>query len=200
MLLKDHSMTTSSDTVSSYGLTNSWIDQRTSRARDDRAACMPAGPIRKLIATCMGPLLIALATLLSFTAAAPTAAAQAVEPPSLKPTYRTITGASNFRQNYDYWKNRFRVFDWSNDGCTGAGITGYGDDFYWPCVQHDFAYRNNRRVGVHNEATRKRVDDVLRRNTRAICSRRPNGLDKHNCYGASDTIYNAVRTFGGAFW
>ncbi len=193
-------MTTSSDTVSSYGLTNSRTDQRTSRESDDSAAGMQARRIRKLIATYKGPLLIALATTLSFTTAAPSAAAPAVKPPSLTSTYLIIAKASNFRQNYDHWKQRFRFFDWSNDGCTGAEVTGYGDDFYWPCVQHDFGYRNNRRAGLHNEATRKHVDEALRQNTQAICNRRPGGLDKDNCYRASDLVYNAVRTFGGNFW
>jgi hypothetical protein len=88
--------------------------------------------------------------------------------------FNTIAADNSLRVHYTQWRHPFPAFDWRTDGCSGpATLTDYADNFYWPCVQHDFGCRNNRRVHRHNDATRAFIDADLLAHTRQLCSRYP---------------------------
>lgn len=110
--------------------------------------------------------------------------------------YRTIVSDDNFRAHYQQWRRGFPGFNWHTNGCSWpASLTHYADNFYWPCVQHDFGYGNSRMVHQHNEATRKFIDVNLLRHTRQLCSHY-GVLAKPGCYVAAGTFYVAVRNGG----
>ena len=110
--------------------------------------------------------------------------------------FAKIAADDKFREHYGEWRRNFPDFDWNNDGCSGpAKLTGYADNFFWPCVQHDFGYRNASRVHRRNEATRKFIDDELLHHTKQVCSHY--GVwKKPRCYVTADHFYKAVRLFG----
>jgi hypothetical protein len=121
--------------------------------------------------------------------------------------YRSIVADDNFRTHYEQYKRQFPPprFNWGNDGCSGpAKLTGYNDNFFWPCVQHDFGYRNNRIASQHNEGTREFVDRQFLRHMRQICDRYDSALIKRGakvaCYGAADAFYHAVRVGAKSSW
>ncbi len=179
--------------------TRNWTDHRISRDHDDSAGCLQPGRARKLIATCLGPLLIALATSLSFTAAIPTAAAQGVDQRFRQNLYRNIISDIRFEQDLAGYKSRYPFFDWTTDGCTVPREIN-AKAFYLPCVKHDFGYRNNRRVGLHNEETRLFVDRQLRKDMIAVCHRRTAPENTSTCLGLVNAAVAAVRLVGGRWW
>ncbi|MFC4454038.1 phospholipase A2 [Deinococcus sonorensis] len=110
--------------------------------------------------------------------------------------FRTIVADDHFRANYSNWRRGFPGYNWSNDGCSGpANRTGYGDNFLWPCIQHDFGYRNNRLAGQHNESTRLFIDVAFLRHMNQLCSHY-SWYAKPGCYAMANVFYNGVR-FGG---
>lgn len=112
--------------------------------------------------------------------------------------FNTIAADNSFHAHYDQWRNKFPNFDWGTDGCSGpAKLTGFADNFYWPCVQHDFGYRNNRKVHRHNETTRAFVDAELLAHIKQLCAHYAL-LAKPGCYLAAQNFYNAVRVGGWA--
>jgi hypothetical protein len=110
--------------------------------------------------------------------------------------FNTIAADRDFRAHSDQWRQKFPEFDWSTDGCSGpAKLTGFADNFYWPCVQHDFGYRNNRKVHRHNEVTRAFIDAEFLAHLRQLCSHYA-WLAKPGCYLAAENFYTAVRAGG----
>jgi hypothetical protein len=119
--------------------------------------------------------------------------------------YRMIVADDNFHANYDRYKRQYPQFNWGNDGCSGpARFTGYSDNFFWPCVQHDFGYRNNRIASQHNEAARQFVDSEFRQHMKQICGRYDSAIRKRparwSCNGAADAFYTAVRARAQSAW
>jgi hypothetical protein len=109
--------------------------------------------------------------------------------------FARIAADDKFREHYDEWRRNFPLFDWNSDGCKGpAKLTGYEDNFLWPCVQHDFGYRNAPLVNRRNEATRKFVDDELLKHTKQVCSHY-GVLKKPSCFVTADNFYKALRRF-----
>jgi len=110
--------------------------------------------------------------------------------------FAKIVADNDFREHYDQLRRDFPRFDWHNNGCSGpAKLTGYADDFFWPCVQHDFGYRNAKMVHRHNETTRTFIDFQLLEHTKRVCSHR-SLLAKPPCYVTANNFYSAVRLFG----
>jgi len=104
-------------------------------------------------------------------------------------TYRD----DNFKNNYLNDRHYMPNYDWSQDGCSGpATKTGYADNFYWPCVQHDFGYRNNRRARMHNEWTRYDIDVSFLRHMDNLCAHY-GVFAKVPCYSMSTIFYKGVR-------
>ena len=110
--------------------------------------------------------------------------------------YRTIVADNDFHARYNSWRKQFPNYNWKTNGCSNpAKYTHYADNFYWPCVQHDFGYGNNQLVGQHNEATRKFIDDKFLEHMKQVCSHYAI-LAKPGCYGAANVFYLAVRAGG----
>src|SRR5688500_13497574 len=94
-------------------------------------------------------------------------------------SYWQIDSDSNFQADYNHYKSAYPGFDWSTDGCSVPMVIQavsrmadkYVAKFYWPCVQHDFGYRNAGHVGLKNENARAQVDQHLKDGMMATCSR-----------------------------
>ncbi|UQN09321.1 phospholipase A2 [Deinococcus sp. QL22] len=115
--------------------------------------------------------------------------------------YTNIAGDNNFRGNYSFNKSRFPRFNWSNDGCSGPSeYTGWSDEFYWPCLAHDFGYRNARLYpNLLNGNHRAWVDSQFKQHMRLKCDTL--GWRKYPCYAAAEGFYQAVRLRGaGSFY
>lgn len=113
-------------------------------------------------------------------------------------TYAIIASTSTFRPRYWTLRGAFPRFNWGNDGCSGpAGYTGWSDEFFWPCVQHDFGYRNARFYPSRmNEADRHWVDGQFKQHMQAVCDTL--GWRKPFCYVAAQAFYTAVYYGGGS--
>ena len=110
--------------------------------------------------------------------------------------FNTIAADNSFRAHYDQWRQQFPKFDWSTDGCSGpARLPRFADNFYWPCVQHDFGYLNHRRVHRYDEATRAFLDAELLAHTRQLCSHYA-ARARPGCYLAANRFYTAARASG----
>jgi hypothetical protein len=133
--------------------------------------------------------LVALAVSLSAPAYAKSRA-----PDLYKRNYRTIVADNHFRANYQNWKRGYPRFDWSNDGCSAPSLfASFSRLFHWPCVQHDFGYRNNRKVGLHNRATKAFVDGTFLGHMKQVCARQ-SGAARLRCNVAAGAFYTAVRS------
>lgn len=80
--------------------------------------------------------------------------------------------------------------DWSSDGCTSAPDYPFGYNFLIACHRHDFGYRNYKRQGRFNEATRQQLDNMFHWDLQNICG------GSWWCNVTADTYYSAVRDFG----
>lgn len=110
--------------------------------------------------------------------------------------YFTVVDDDNFHANYLNWEHYFPGYNWGTDGCSGpAAYSGYNDNFYWPCVQHDFGYRNATFTGNHNETARSHVDSAFQRHMNQLCSHYA-VLAKPGCYTAAKAFFLAVRAKG----
>lgn len=110
--------------------------------------------------------------------------------------FRKIAADDEFRANYRHWRQRYPNYDWNSNGCgEPASGTGYANEFYWACVQHDFGYRNNRLVDVHDERTRLFIDKALAIHLRQICAAR-SGPDRARCDVVGRTFYATMRIWG----
>jgi hypothetical protein len=179
--------------------TGNWTDHhRISRDHDDSAGCIQAGRARTVIATRIMPLLGALMAVLSLTAVARPAAAEGEEDITQR-RYRQIIADPAFGRNVAGYRKQYPFFDWTTDGCTVPKQIN-AKAFYVPCVQHDFGYRNNRLVGLHNEETRRFVDQQLGKRMAAICNRQADPKLKNTCLTGVGAAFAAVRSVGGRWW
>ncbi|GHF40962.1 hypothetical protein HNQ07_001536 [Deinococcus metalli] len=130
------------------------------------------------------------------TAAADSARLGAQAAPYAVTTYTIIASTDTFRSRYSTLRSAFPRFNWSNDGCSGpSGYTGWSDEFLWPCVQHDFGYRNARFYSSRmNETDRHWVDGQFKQHMQQVCDTL--GWRKPFCYVAAQAFYTAVY-FGG---
>ncbi|PNY81615.1 phospholipase A2 [Deinococcus koreensis] len=131
-------------------------------------------------------------------AAQPGAGLSAQAAPYALSTYTTIAATNTFRSRYWTLRGAFPRFNWGNDGCSGpAGYTGWSDEFFWPCVQHDFGYRNARFYPSRmNEADRHWIDGQFKQHMQAVCDTL--GWRKPFCYVAAQAFYTAVYLRGGS--
>lgn len=131
-------------------------------------------------------------------AAQPGTALGAQAAPYFLSTYTTIAATNTFRSRYWTLRGAFPRFNWGNDGCSGpAGYTGWSDEFFWPCVQHDFGYRNARFYPSRmNETDRHWVDGQFKQHMQAVCDTL--GWRKPFCYVAAQAFYTAVYLRGGS--
>lgn len=116
-------------------------------------------------------------------------------------TYTAIAATDVFRNNYNFYRSRYARFNWGNDGCSGpAKFTGWSDEFFWPCVQHDFGYRNARLYPrLLNENHRAWIDGQFKQHMRQKCATL--GWRKYACYVAAEGFWAAVRHGGrGSFY
>jgi hypothetical protein len=100
------------------------------------------------------------------------------------------------------WRKRYPKFDWSTDGCSGGVKHVSKQDFaqfFWPCAQHDFGYRNNDFVGRHDDKTRAFVDSEFLERMRAVCDKL-SGVKKTTCRGKAKLFYAAVHKLGTKAW
>jgi hypothetical protein len=92
---------------------------------------------------------------------------------------------------------RSRPWDVSTDLCSFAADTGPVFDFRSPCVRHDFAWRNLRRLdqraggGVATRARRLEASRQFLRDMDATCAARPFG-QRTACRGIARTYFAAV--------
>jgi hypothetical protein len=80
--------------------------------------------------------------------------------------------------------------DWSSDACSYSPDRPLGYDFVPACNRHDFGYRNYKKQGRFDEASRKRIDDLFYADMKGVCA------GALVCDGVAWTYYEAVRTFG----
>ena len=152
--------------------------------------------------------MVAALVTLGALAALTTASAHAGPPAGLAdfaPVYRAIASDDNFQARYNDYRRLFPGFNWSNDGCSGpAHLSGYSDNFRWPCIQHDFGYRNNHLDHQHDENTRKFIDEQFLRHMREVCQRYDNAIVKRPaklaCFSAAEAFYAAVRNGARSSW
>lgn len=116
--------------------------------------------------------------------------------PYASSTYKIVASTNTFRSRYSTLKSAFPRFVWTTDGCSGpSGYTGWSDEFYWPCRQHDFGYRNVRFYpSLRNETHRHWVDAQFKEHMNSVCDTL--GWRKYPCYVAARAFYTAVY-FGG---
>lgn len=117
--------------------------------------------------------------------------------------YTDIAGDDRFLSNYNFNRRTFPRFVWSNDGCSGpSAYTGWSDEFFWPCVQHDFGYRQIKARFYPNLATgahREWVDGQFLQHMRQKCDTL--GWREYPCRVAAQAFWAAVRARGaGSFY
>ena len=92
---------------------------------------------------------------------------------------------------------RARRWDVSTDLCSFAPNAGPGFDFRVPCIRHDFAWRNLRRLdrqaggGIDTRARRQAANRQFQRDLESTCARRPL-VQRTACRAVAATYYRAV--------
>ncbi|WP_234359239.1 MULTISPECIES: phospholipase [unclassified Plantactinospora] len=86
------------------------------------------------------------------------------------------------------------MFDWSNDGCTGAPDNPLGFAFELSCIRHDFGYRNYKAAQRFAE-NKDRLDLAFYGDMQRVCATYSDAL-RPPCYGLATIYYEAVRIFG----
>ncbi|MDW5324241.1 phospholipase [Plantactinospora sp. KLBMP9567] len=86
------------------------------------------------------------------------------------------------------------MFDWSNDGCTGAPDNPLGFAFELSCIRHDFGYRNYKAAQRFAE-NKDRLDLAFYGDMQRVCATYSDAL-RPPCYGLATVYYEAVRIFG----
>ena len=86
---------------------------------------------------------------------------------------------------------RARPWDVSTDLCSFAPDSGPGFDFRLPCIRHDFAWRNLRRLGIGTRARRLAASRQFLRDMDATCATRP-ALQRGACRTVARTYFAAV--------
>lgn len=121
--------------------------------------------------------------------------------PYASSTYKSVSANNSFRSQYSSLRGKYPSFNWTTDGCSGpSGYTGWSDEFYWPCRQHDFGYRNARHYpSLMNETHRHWVDGQFKQHMQNVCD--DLGWRKYPCYAAAQAFYTAVYYGGkGSFY
>lgn len=88
-------------------------------------------------------------------------------------------------------RSRARTWDVSTDLCSFAPDTGPVFDFRVPCIRHDFAWRNLRRIGRSTRARRLAASRQFLDDLRTTCAVRPVG-QRTACRAVAQTYYAAV--------
>jgi hypothetical protein len=89
------------------------------------------------------------------------------------------------------------AWDLSTDLCSFAPDAGPSFDFRWPCIRHDLAWRNLKRLDqqraapVDTRARRMRANDRFLADLRATCDLR-RGLARTSCRSLALTYHRAV--------
>jgi hypothetical protein len=86
---------------------------------------------------------------------------------------------------------RRRPWDVSTDLCSFAPDTGPAFDFRVPCIRHDFAWRNLKRLGVSTRARRLRASEQFLRDMVGTCAGRP-VVQRAVCRSVASTYFHAV--------
>jgi hypothetical protein len=100
-------------------------------------------------------------------------------------------------QRLDAAAARARAWDVSTDLCSFAPDTGPVHDFRLPCIRHDFAWRNLRRIdrqhggGVDTRARRLVANRQFLRDMEAACAKRP-VVQRTSCGAVARTYFAAV--------
>ncbi len=104
-----------------------------------------------------------------------------------------------FTRQYPSFRRTNKALDWTTDGCSAPllGDSGRSFDFRWPCLRHDFGYRNFKSHGLFNSNTRQRIDDQFRRDLDESCRPRMRTF-KVRCVAWAEIFYTAVRAAGGS--
>jgi hypothetical protein len=95
-------------------------------------------------------------------------------------------------------KRAYPHLDWTTDGCSApvVGNEGRSFNFAQACMRHDFGYRNIKRIGQFNDATRAKIDEQFHRDLESSCATQVR-TRKIRCLMWADTFYVAVRATGG---
>lgn len=92
---------------------------------------------------------------------------------------------------------RSRTWDVSTDLCSFAPDKGPVFDFRLPCIRHDFAWRNLRRIdrqhggGIDTRARRTAANRLFLRDMEVACSRRPT-VQRTSCRAIARAYFGAV--------
>ncbi|MGN6695543.1 MAG: phospholipase A2 [Aquihabitans sp.] len=86
---------------------------------------------------------------------------------------------------------RRRPWDVSTDLCSFAPDTGPAFDFRIPCIRHDFAWRNLKRLGASTRARRLRASEQFLRDMVGTCAGRPL-VQRTVCRSVASTYFHAV--------
>ena len=105
---------------------------------------------------------------------------------------------STFRREKFSFKRAYPHLDWTTDGCSApvVGNEGRSFNFTQACMRHDFGYRNIKKLGQFNDATRAKIDEQFHRDLESSCSNQVR-TRKIRCLMWADTFYVAVRATGG---
>lgn len=103
-----------------------------------------------------------------------------------------------FANKYTLLRRANRALDWTTDGCSApvVGDSGRSFNFRWPCLRHDFGYRNFKSHGLFNSESRLRVDEQLHRDLEETCAPRLRTF-KLRCMAWAEIFYTLVRAGGG---
>ena len=88
-------------------------------------------------------------------------------------------------------------WDLSTDLCSFAPESGPGFDFRWPCIRHDLAWRNLKRLdrqaggGIATRARRLRANDRFLTDLEATCRTR-SLVERAACFAIAATYAQAV--------
>ena len=104
-----------------------------------------------------------------------------------------------FTRQYSSLRRENKTLDWSTDGCSAPliGDSGRSFNFRWPCLRHDFGYRNFKSRGLFNTEMRQRVDDRFRRDLDESCEPKQRTF-KVRCLAWAEIFLTAVRAAGGS--
>ena len=142
-----------------------------------------------------------IVAIVSFVVALTPAVAAAEEAPSdLELVTRIVFDLDlpTFTRSRGRLRREHPHLDWTTDGCSApvVGGTGRSFDFRHACIRHDFGYRNYKRLGVFDTATRLALDERFRTDMDESCASRRRTY-KVRCVAWAELYYAAVRATGG---
>ena len=91
-----------------------------------------------------------------------------------------------------------RHLDWSTDYCSApiVGNEGRSFNFRHACMRHDFAYRNYRRRGIFDAASRSAIDAVFHADLVSSCLPKRVSV-RLRCLSWAQVFFEAIRVAGG---